>query len=127
MAGRFPAAVPKAGQSEDEARRERMKPFLELGAAAGIKFDVRTPVVPHTTTHEHATTKHRHAAQLNAHTIETVCVTSALHIYVPHTFQLDVVAQYQPVESQRLLLWAGRYGLQARCRPLLMVVLMLVV
>jgi len=27
-------------------------------------------------------------------------------------FDLEVKAQYQPVESQRLLLWAGRYGLQ---------------
>ena len=27
-------------------------------------------------------------------------------------FDLDVKAQYQPVESQRLLLWAGRFGLQ---------------
>mmetsp|Transcript_16170 Transcript_16170/g.36234 ORF Transcript_16170/g.36234 Transcript_16170/m.36234 type:complete len:229 (-) Transcript_16170:348-1034(-) len=28
------------------------------------------------------------------------------------SFDLEVKAQYQPVESQRLLLWAGRYGLQ---------------
>jgi len=27
-------------------------------------------------------------------------------------FDYNVVAQWQPVESQRLLLWAGRYGLQ---------------
>ena len=27
-------------------------------------------------------------------------------------FDLEVKAQYQPIESQRLLLWAGRYGLQ---------------
>jgi len=59
MAGRFgPAALGEA------ARRERMRPFLALGEAAGITFD------------------------------------------------LEVVAQYQPIESQRLLLWAGRYGLQ---------------
>ena len=64
MDGRFPAAAPRPGQSAEEARRERMRPFLELGAAAGIGFD------------------------------------------------LDVVAQYQPIESQRLLLWAGRFGKQ---------------
>jgi len=58
MAGRFPAAT------TEEARRERMRPFLALGAGADIDFD------------------------------------------------LEVVAQYQPVESQRLLLWAGRFGLQ---------------
>ena len=60
MQGRFPTA----GATTPAARRERMRPFLELGAAAGIEFE------------------------------------------------LDVVAQYQPVESQRLLLWAGRFGLQ---------------
>ena len=58
MAGRFPTAP------TEEARRERMRPFLALGASAGIDFD------------------------------------------------LEVKAQYQPVESQRLLLWAGRFGLQ---------------
>jgi len=62
MRGRFPG--PRQGQDSEEARRERMRPFLALGAAAGIKFD------------------------------------------------LEVVAQYQPVESQRLLLWAGRFGKQ---------------
>ena len=61
MQGRFPAAT---AATTPAARRERMRPFLELGAAAGIEFE------------------------------------------------LDVVAQYQPVESQRLLLWAGRFGLQ---------------
>lgn len=64
MGGRFPAATPKPGQSAEEARRERMAPFLALGASAGIAFD------------------------------------------------LEVGAQYQPVESQRLLLWAGRFGKQ---------------
>jgi predicted DsbA family dithiol-disulfide isomerase len=59
MAGRF-GPPPQT----EEARRERMRPFLQLGAAAGISFD------------------------------------------------LEVRAQYQPVESQRLLLWAGRFGLQ---------------
>ena len=59
MAGRF--GPPPKSEAE---RRERMKPFIRLGEAAGISFD------------------------------------------------LDVKAQYQPVESQRLLLWAGRYGLQ---------------
>lgn len=59
MAGRF-GPPPKT----DEERRAKMRPFLDLGAAAGIDFD------------------------------------------------LDVRAQYQPIESQRLLLWAGRYGLQ---------------
>jgi len=58
MAGRFPQAT------TEEARRERIQPFLDLGAAAGIQFD------------------------------------------------LEVKAQYQPIESQRLLLWAGRFGLQ---------------
>lgn len=56
MAGRFPAAP------TEEARRERMKPFLALGQAAGIDFD------------------------------------------------LEVKAQYQPIDSQRLLLWAARFG-----------------
>jgi predicted DsbA family dithiol-disulfide isomerase len=28
------------------------------------------------------------------------------------TFDYDVLAQWQPVESQRILLWAGRFGLQ---------------
>lgn len=64
MDGRFPAAAPKPGQSAEEARWERMAPFLALGASAGIAFD------------------------------------------------LEVGAQYQPVESQRLLLWAGRFGRQ---------------
>ena len=58
MAGRFPTAP------TEEARRERMKPFIALGAAAGINFD------------------------------------------------LEVKAQYQPIESQRLLLWAGKFGKQ---------------
>ena len=56
-------AMATAAPTEEE-RRERMKPFLALGRAAGIDFD------------------------------------------------LEVKAQYQPVESQRLLLWAGRYGKQ---------------
>ena len=64
MKGRFPEASPKPGQSADDARRERMEPFLQLGRSAGIDFD------------------------------------------------LEVVAQYQPVESQRLLLWAARQGRQ---------------
>lgn len=64
MKGRFPAATPRPGQSEEDARRERMEPFLQLGRSAGIDFD------------------------------------------------LEVVAQYQPVESQRLLLWAARQGRQ---------------
>ena len=54
-------AMATAAPTEEE-RRERMKPFLALGRAAGIDFD------------------------------------------------LEVKAQYQPIESQRLLLWAGRYG-----------------
>lgn len=58
MAGRMPAPPNEA------ARRERMRPFLALGEAAGIEFD------------------------------------------------LEVRAQYQPIESQRLLLWAGRHGKQ---------------
>ena len=58
MAGRMPAA------SDEKARRERMRPFLALGEAAGISFD------------------------------------------------LEVRAQYQPIESQRLLLWAGWQGRQ---------------
>ena len=32
-----------------------------------------------------------------------------------HRFDLEVVAQYQPVESQRLLLWAARQGRQEPC------------
>lgn len=59
MAGRF-GPPPKT----EEERRAKMRPFLGLGEAAGISFD------------------------------------------------LEVKAQYQPIESQRLLLWAGRYGLQ---------------
>jgi len=59
MAGRF--GPPPKSEAE---RREKMRPFLRLGEAAGIAFD------------------------------------------------LEVQAQYQPVESQRLLLWAARYGLQ---------------
>ena len=59
MAGRFGPTAPT-----EQERRERMKPFLDLGKAADIEFD------------------------------------------------LEVVAQYQPIESQRLLLWAGRFGKQ---------------
>lgn len=64
MKGRFPESTPRPGQSAEEARRERMEPFLQLGRSAGIDFD------------------------------------------------LEVVAQYQPVESQRMLLWAARQGRQ---------------
>jgi len=64
MKGRFPEAAPRPGQSAEEARRERMEPFLRLGRSAGIEFD------------------------------------------------LEVGAQYQPVDSQRLLLWACQYGKQ---------------